>query len=110
MIKYFLFDEAHYRFAIILTQFAMQDGTIWIGEGHMGYTGHQWVEPAMIMRLACGERDRSHGAPVECAEEADKVMALRVILGQFNGRLHRLRSRVGQKRFCAFLKRGDLVQ
>ena len=44
----------------------------------MRHAGHERIKPAMVMRLAGGERHRSHRAPVEGPEEADEVMALGV--------------------------------
>src|SRR5215207_3429593 len=76
----------------------------------MCYTRHQRIEATVVLWLARRECHRSHCAPMEGAEEANEVMSLGVVLCQFDGRFNRLCSRIGQKRFCVFLKRCNLIQ
>ena len=60
----------------------------------MGYAGHQRPEAALLLRLGSSERDGTHGAPVEGAEEGDDVLALGVVAGQLDCRFHGLCPRV----------------
>src|SRR5215216_4637483 len=104
MSKYFLFNETHYGLTIIFARFAFQDGAIRIGEWNVRHAWHERVEPTMIMRLACSERDRTHRPPVKPTEETNEVMSFGVELRQFDCCLNGFRSGICQKSFCALFK------
>ena len=48
------------------------------------------------MVAAAGERERAHGAPVECAIERDELFAAGMIAGQLDGGLNRLGAGVAE--------------
>src|SRR5215216_3921155 len=64
----------------------------------------------MVMGLAGSEGDGSHGAPVEGAEESDKVVPLGMKLCQLDGGLDGFCPGVGQECLCTFFERSNLIQ
>ena len=50
-----------------------------VGIAHVRHARNQRREAALLLRLGAGERQRAHGAPVECAEKRDHLLASGVI-------------------------------
>ena len=48
----------------------------------MRHARNQRRKAALLLRLGAGERERAHGAAVECAQERDDVLAAGVVAGQ----------------------------
>src|SRR3989442_9384572 len=69
--------------------------TVRIGNVHDA--GHRREESGTLLRLARRQGESPLGAPVERSEEREEHLALRVTLGDLDGGLVRLRSRVAEE-------------
>ncbi len=67
-----------------------------IGVGDVVDAGHHREEVLALAAAAAGERQRPHGAPVECAVERDELLAAGVIAGQLDGGLDGLGAGVAE--------------
>jgi hypothetical protein len=67
---------------------------IHIGIADVGHAGHERREAPLLLRLRRRQRERSHGAPMESAEEGDHVLPLAVIARQLQSALDGFRAGV----------------
>ena len=81
-----------------------------VGVAGVRHAGNERPEAAPLGDFARGERERPHRAAVERAEKGDHLLPLRVIAGQFEGRLDRLGPRIGEEDFLGKRAGRDLRQ
>ena len=94
-LKQFVFDVARAterEFVGILR--TTRAAAIHIGIADVGHAGHERREAPLLLRLRRRQRERSHGAPMESAEEGDHVLPLAVIARQLQSALDGFRAGV----------------
>jgi len=89
---------------------ALEQRTVWVGEGHVHHAVHKREEAAFVIGFAGGEGDRPERAPMKRPQKADELRAARMIPRQLNRGFHALGAGIGHKTTGRTLPRHERIQ
>src|SRR5579864_7863022 len=87
-LENFIFNKSRARQRVLLAL------AVDVGKKNVRHSRHQRREAAALLRLGRGQRQRSHGSPMEGAKKRDHLLPACVIARQLERALNRLRTRV----------------